>query len=89
VYCVGVALACGPYVLACVEIRADLHGSIRRAGVQRAAIVGRDDGDRGNPLGAAGAKNAQRNLTAVRYEQALHRGDSNPAVRIGSLASPE
>jgi hypothetical protein len=45
--------------------------------MQRATIVGGDDRNRGDPLGAAGTEDAQRDLTAVRYEQALHRGDSN------------
>jgi hypothetical protein len=64
-------------VLGGLQVRADLHGGIGRAGMQRAAVVGGDDRNRGDPFGLAGTEDAQRDLTAIRYEQALHRGDSN------------
>jgi len=68
-----------------VRVGADLHGGIGRAGVQRATIVSGDDRNRGDPLGAAGTEDAQRDLTAVRYEQALHaRTLIGERVHIGS-----
>ena len=74
---IGAALARGSDVFGGVQVRADLHGGVGGAGVQRATIVSGHDRNGGDPLGAAGTKDPQRDLTAVRYEQALHRGDSN------------
>jgi hypothetical protein len=37
--------------------------------VQRAPVVGRDDGDGGDPLGRAGAEDANGDLAAVGYEE--------------------
>ena len=76
---VGAALARGSHVFCVVQVRADLHRGIGRAGMQRVTIVGGDDRNGGDPLDAAGTKDPQRDLTAVRYEQALHRRDSNLA----------
>jgi hypothetical protein len=51
--------------------------------VQRAAVVGRDDGDGADPELAAGAENAQRDLAAVRDEELANGG-----ARVGYFFSP-
>jgi hypothetical protein len=40
--------------------------------MERAAVVGRGDGDRFDALLSAGAKDAERDLTSVGDEQAAH-----------------
>ena len=72
----GARLARGPDVLGDVEVRADLDGLVGRARVQRAAIVGRDDGDGGDPELAAGAEDPERDLAPVGDEQLLHGAGS-------------
>ena len=69
---VGARLARGTHVLGRVEIRRDLDDRVRRLRVERAAVVGRRDGDRLEPLRAAGAEDAQRDLPAVGYEHSAH-----------------
>ena len=59
----------GPDVLLGVEVARDLHGLVGRAGVQRAAVVGRGDRDRPDPELAAGAEDAQGDLAAVRHQK--------------------
>ena len=59
----------GPDVLLGVEVRRDLDRLVRRAGVQRAGVVGRRDRDGRDPELAAGAEDADGDLAAVRYEE--------------------
>jgi hypothetical protein len=54
-------------VLVSVEVRRDLDRLVGGASVQRAAIVRRRDGNRGDPELAAGTEDPQRDLAAVRY----------------------
>src|SRR5581483_5039362 len=62
----------GAHVLAQIEIRGDLDHRIRRARVQRAEVVGGDDGGGRETLLAAGAEDAERNLASVRHQHPLH-----------------
>src|SRR5262245_60176699 len=50
------------------EVARDLDDLVRTACVQRTAVVRRDDGNRLDAEGAAGAEDPQRDLAAVRYE---------------------
>jgi hypothetical protein len=52
--------------------------------VQRAAVVGRSDGDRFQSLRMARTEDAQRDLAAVRYKHSAH-GDG---VYAGAVATP-
>jgi hypothetical protein len=61
-------------VLLRVEVSRDLDRLVGRARVQRAAVVGRDDGDGADPELAAGAEDAQRDLAAIRDEELAKRG---------------
>ncbi len=69
---VGAGLARGADVLGRIEIRRDLDERVRRLGVERAAVVGRRDGDRLEPFGTARAEDAQGDLAAVGYEHSAH-----------------
>ena len=71
---VGAGLSRGAHVLGRVEIRGDLDERVGGGGMQRAAVVGRGDGDRLDALGAAGTEDAQRDLSPVGDEQPAHRG---------------
>jgi hypothetical protein len=70
----GAGLAGSPDVLLGVEVARDLDRLVGRARVQRAAVVGRDDGDGRDPELATGAEDAQRDLAAVRDEELADRG---------------
>src|SRR5439155_26607501 len=52
-----------------MEVARDLDDLVRLARMQRPRVVGRDDGDGRDPLGGAGAKDADGDLAAVRYEE--------------------
>src|SRR6185437_5690615 len=83
---IGAARLRGADVFLRREIRGDRDGLIGRARMQRAGIVGRDDGDRCDSQSLCRAEDAQRNLAAVRYEERLNR--HNPArVRSATPAS--
>ena len=76
------------------EVRRDLDRFVRGAGVQRAAVVRRCDGDRVDPELAARTKDAKRDLAAVRHEQladhavvARSRGVSVSRVKTQSAES--
>src|SRR5215207_7795983 len=60
-------------VLLRVQVRGDLDGLVGRSRVQGAVIVGSDDRDGGDSLFAAGTKDAQRDLAAVRYQELPYR----------------
>src|SRR6185437_15494014 len=66
---VGARLLRGPDVLLRVEVARDLDGFAGLARVQRALVVGRDDGDGRDPLGVAGAEDPDGDLAAVGYEE--------------------
>ena len=66
---VGAGLARGADVLLGVEVAGDLDRLVGRARVQRAAVVGRGDGDGRDPELAAGAEDAHGDLAAVRHEE--------------------
>ena len=70
---VGSGLACGAHVLGGVEVGRDLDARVCGLGVKRTAVVGRGDRDRLDALAAAGAEDAQRDLSPVRNEQPAHR----------------
>jgi hypothetical protein len=44
--------------------------------VERAAVVGCNDGDRRDPFRATRAKDAERDLTPVGHQQLLHRAEA-------------
>jgi hypothetical protein len=69
---VGAGLARRAHVLGGVEVRGDLNCLLGAAGVQRAPVVGRGDGDGRDPELAAFAEDAQRDLATVGDEQLLH-----------------
>ena len=66
---VGAGAQRGLDVLLRPEVRADALALVGRAGVQRAAVVGRGDRDGRDPERARGAEDAQGDLAAVRYEE--------------------
>ncbi len=74
------------HVLLGVQVAPDLDGLVGLARVQRLAVVGRDDGDGRDLERAARAKDADRDLAAVRYEELadLH---SAASVSANSAAS--
>jgi len=59
-------------VLGRVEVRRDLDERVGGLGVERAAVVGRGDGDRLDALRTAGTEDSQRDLTPVCDEQPPH-----------------
>jgi hypothetical protein len=63
----------GPDVLGRIEVGRDVGRLVRRAEVERAAVVRRRDGDRRDPQLAARAEDAECDLPAVRYEQLSYR----------------
>ena len=69
---VGSGFTSGTYMFGGIEVGGDLDERVRRGGMERAAIVGRRDGDRLDALGAAGTEDAQRDLPTVRDEQPAH-----------------
>src|SRR5262249_7238631 len=83
---VGARLLRRAHVLLRVQVRRDLDRLVRRARVQRAAVVRRDYADGPDSELAARAEDADGNLTAVRHEELadLHRAAS---VRVNSPAS--
>ena len=70
---VGARLLRGAHVLGRVEVRGDLDDRVGGAGVERAAVVRRDDGGCLDPQPAAGAEDAQRDLATVRHEHPPER----------------
>ncbi len=86
------ALARSANMLIRVEVGGDLDRLVGGARVQRAAVVGRDDRNSGDPFVAARAEDAQRDLTPVRDEYPFHRAEAyvalefrgvNPTFEIG------
>src|SRR5919108_273632 len=59
-----------------MEVGRDVGGLVRRSGMERRPIVGRNDRDRRDPERAARSKHAQRDLATVRYEELLDRHSS-------------
>ena len=66
---VGARLLRSSNVLLRIEVARDLDGFARRSCMQRALVVRRGDGDRGDSLGRAGAEDAEGDLAAVGYEE--------------------
>ena len=82
---VGAACLRRADVLLRVEVARDLDELVGRARVQRAAIVGRHDGDRLDAELAARAEDADRDLSPVRDEQLVDRHDGalyDPVARV-------
>jgi mannose-6-phosphate isomerase-like protein (cupin superfamily) len=69
---VGAALLRRADVLLGVEVRGDLEDLVGNARMERAGVVGRDDGDRRDPALAAGAEDADGDLATVRYYELAH-----------------
>jgi hypothetical protein len=67
-------------VLLRVEVARDLDDLVRCAGVQRRGVVGRCDGDRGDPELAARAKDPHCDLASICHEQLLDRHDAEPSL---------
>ena len=65
----GAGRARRAHVLLRVEVARDRDGLVGQAGVQRAAIVGRDDRDRRDPELPAGAEDAKGDLAAIGDEE--------------------
>ena len=59
----------GTDVLLGIEVAADLDGLVGSARVQRALVVRRGDGDRGDPELARRPEDPDRDLAAIRYEE--------------------
>ena len=74
---IGARSARGADVLLGGEVRRDLDRLVGGACVQRAGVVGRDDRDGAEPELARGAKDAQRDLAAVRDQHLLHARQPN------------
>ena len=66
---IGARLPCGSDVLLGVEVAGDLDRLVGRARVQGAAVVGGGHGDGRDPELATRAKDAQRDLAAVRHQE--------------------
>ena len=66
---IGAARMRGAHDLLRIEVRRDLDRLAGRPRVQRAAVVGRRNRDRGDPERARGAEDPQRDLAAVGYEE--------------------
>src|SRR5690242_11893898 len=89
---VGVRLTRGTDVLGRVEIGRNLDERVGGLGMERTEVVRRCHGDRLDPLGTAGAEDAQRDLPTVRDEQPAHPRESRlplaeRLVRLGAVGS--
>ena len=91
---VGARLLRRTDVLLGIEVMGDLDQLIRRAGVQRAHVVGRRDRHGGDVELAAGAEDADGDLAAIRDEQLLDRHgrslrtpDAPPGRRVNFRSS--
>ena len=83
---VGVRLPRRANLLLRLQVAADVDCLVRFARVQRAAVVGRDDGDGRNAELATRAEDAERDLAAVCYEELadLHSAASVSAHNAAS-----
>ena len=70
-------------VLLGVEVTRYLYDLVGRAGMERAAVVGSDDGHGGDSELAARSEHALRDLTAVRDEQLLDRHERSLGGAVG------
>src|SRR6266508_2778838 len=70
---VGAGLLRRTDVLLREQVARDLYRLVGRTRVERTLVVRRDDRDRGDPQISCGAKDTQRDLTAVRDEQFLNQ----------------
>ncbi len=84
---VGAGLFRCPDVLLGVEVAPDLDGLAGGACVQRPAIVGRDDGDGGDPELSTRAEDPHRDLAAIRYEELLDGQSSTNVTRHAAARS--
>jgi hypothetical protein len=78
----------GADVLLGVEVARDLDHLVGGAGVQGAAVVGRDDGHGPDPEPAAGAEDADRDLAAIRHQQPTDRHAAELRGETASGAAP-
>ena len=88
---VGAGLPRGAHVLGRVEVGRDLDERVRRLGVERAAVVGSRDRDRLEPLGTAGAEDAERDLPRLATSRRRMRAESRLRLaersgRVGGFA---
>ena len=70
---VSFRLPCGADVLGRVKVGGDLDDRVGGLGMERSAVVGREDRNRLDALGPAGTEDAPRDLPPVRDEQPAHR----------------
>src|SRR5579862_106424 len=76
------------HVLGGFEIGRDLDEDARRLGMKRSAVVGCGDRDRLDPLLAARAEDAQRDLPSVGDQQTPHGDESTFALYPFSVRAP-
>ena len=81
---VGAGPLRGADVLLRVQVRRDLDGLVGDARMQRRPVVGRDDRDGRDPELAAGAKDADGDLAAVRYQELR---DRHSAARLSAQSA--